>query len=157
MAGQPSNSKSSLSYRIFVTNDLQAADYNLSIPGVPTSLDLSSPCTTWEEVRHLLLWQVPATHLPSWEVLWRWDQLKASVTSGQADPTTLNQRVMGFCRRVEGTREAHQCLVPEQEGRRGVLCEKVINRLDRMRSHIRSDHLAAPGFPCEGQCGNNDW
>ena len=158
MAGQPSNSKSSLSYRIFVTNDLQAANDDTSIPGIPTSLDLEFPCTTWEEVRQLLLlWQVPATDLPYWETLWRWGQIKASATTGQAEPATLVERSMEFCRRIQGTKESYECLVPERDGRMGTLCETIIGRRDRMRSHMGSHHLGVSEFPCEGQCGNNDW
>ena len=116
-------------------------------------------CATWEDARDFRLWcQVPDPELPNWKALWRWDRVKELVTSESGDLAARDLLMMEFTQRVQNTREDYECLVPERDGRKGALCLKVVCRADRMRSHMRSDHLGGMGgFRCGGQCGNVDW
>jgi len=57
------------------------------------------------------------------------------------DTAALKQQLNRFCRRVVGTREAYECLVPEREGRSGTTYGKVVFRQDRIRTHILSEHV----------------
>ena len=127
----------------------------------PSHCDVEQ-CTTWEEVENLLLSRgVPETQLPSWEALWRWDQLKAELrttTTNQAlDHTTLKRRLNSFSLRVIGTKETYECLVPEREGCSGITCGKFVCRQDRLRTHMLSQHLGVRLYQCQGRCGTNGW
>jgi len=125
----------------------------------PSHYDLTQ-CTTWEEVKNLLLSRgVAETQLSYWELLWRWDELQAIPVPilEELDTAALKQQLNRFCLRVVGTREAYECRVPEREGRRGSLCGKVVGRLDRARSHVCSAHLGVRMFQCQGECGKDGW